>query len=150
MHWGREAIWTEPTQLVKLMRLSDLCCGRIDFYLEIQSKPMRLDTIHYTMHIAISQELYLQNLSAILFFDFFTDCLFNGDMDINCSAPHIPTTLLIPTILASLSQQELALTIVTKEDDAYTQVVDVFSHELYQKKTRNEMVLTKSLTRFRR
>lgn len=74
----REFVKPEPSNLVKLVRLTitDFFSVNADF--EIEGYPVRRLSVVNSMNIPVTEKFIIQNIRTILFLNLFTDSLING------------------------------------------------------------------------
>lgn len=131
MHRLRKVFEREPLEVIKLSRFAILDFAPINQHLEIHRQPMRRLPVLLTEHIPIPQELKIQDISAVLFFDLFAERFFDRRSKLDAAPTDVPASVLVAAVLAAFVEQDIAVPIVTHEASRNADAVDTFAQRLF-------------------
>lgn len=91
---------------------------------------MRLFSLVFAVNVAVAQELVVDDFSAVLFFDFALERVDDTITKIQAAAARIPAVVFVAGVLAAEVEKKVALTIMTKKNDANAGVVETWIHSI--------------------
>ena len=123
----------EPSNLVKLVRLTILDFFSVNADFEIKRYPVRGFFIVDTMNVPITEKFIIQNIRTILLPNFLTDGLVNGFAELQPATADVPSSVLIPSIAVAFCHNELTFSVMTKIHHTNTDMIhsfyQIFSHD---------------------